>query len=194
LGCEVVIVNPGKAGKWLTNLWRISMATVCGLFERYEDASRALERLNEMGYGQDHVSVVAPENMVKDKLTGEFGTSEDTAKSGAVVGGLAGLLLGVGLIIVPGIGPILGAGALATAIGSTAVGAGLGAAAGGLRGALAEMGVPEAEATAYEEGVQKGGILVTVITESEGIQEVKDTLKAYNTVDLGVRRSIEDPE
>jgi uncharacterized membrane protein len=170
------------------------MATVCGLFERYEDATRALDRLNELGYGKDHISVVAPENMVKDKLTGDFGTSEDTAKSGAIMGGLAGLLLGVGVILVPGVGPILGAGALATAIGSTAVGAGLGAAAGGLRGALAEMGVPEAEATVYEEGVQKGGILVTVITDGERIQEVKDTFRKFNTVDLDVRKSIEDPQ
>jgi uncharacterized membrane protein len=168
------------------------MATICGLFERYEDASRALERLNELGYGRDHISVIAPEKMVKDKLTGEFGNSEDTAKSGAVIGGVAGLLLGVGMILVPGVGPILGAGALATALGSTAVGAGLGAAAGSLRGALAEMGVPEAEAVAYEEGVHKGGILVTVITEGDRIQEVKETFKTYNTVDLGVRRSTED--
>lgn len=168
------------------------MATVCGLFERYEDATRALERLNEMGYGSDHISVIAPENMVKDKLKGDFGTSEDTAKSGAVIGGLAGLLLGVGMIMIPGVGPVLGAGALATALGSTAVGAGLGAAAGGLRGSLAEMGVPDAEATVYEEGVQKGGILVTVITEGEQIQEVKNTFRTYNTVDLDVRRSIED--
>jgi uncharacterized membrane protein len=170
------------------------MATVCGLFERYEDASRALDRLNEMGYGRDHISVVAPENMVKDKLTGDFGGAEDTAKSGAVIGGLAGLLVGVGIILVPGVGPILGAGALATALGSTAVGAGVGAAAGGLRGALAEMGVPEAEANAYEKGVQNGGILVTVIAEGEHVQEVKETFKGYNAVDLGIRRSIEDPK
>lgn len=170
------------------------MATVCGLFERYEDAARALERLNDMGYGRDHISVIAPENMVKDKLTGDFGTAEDTAKSGAVVGGLAGLLVGVGMIMVPGIGPILGAGALATALGSTAVGAGLGAAAGGLRGALAEMGVPDVEATAYEKGVQKGGILVTVVTDGQNVQEIKETFKTYNTVDLGVKRSIEDPK
>jgi uncharacterized membrane protein len=168
------------------------MATVCGLFERYEDATRALDRLNELGYGKDHISVVAPANMVKDKLTGDFGTSESTAKSGAMMGGLAGLLLGVGVILIPGVGPILGAGALATALGSTAVGAGLGAAAGGLRGALAEMGVPEVEATVYEEGVQKGGILVTVITDGERIQEVKDTFRTFNTVDLGMRNSVED--
>ena len=168
------------------------MATVIGLFKRYEDAARALERLNEMGYGQDHISVIAPENMVKDKLTGDFGTSEDTAKSGALVGGLAGLLFGVGVILVPGVGPILGAGALATALGSTATGAGLGAAAGGLRGALAEMDVPDVEVTTIEQGVQNGGILVTVITEADRIQQVKDTFREFNTVDLGVRKSTED--
>jgi uncharacterized protein (TIGR02271 family) len=74
------------------------------------------------------------------------------------VGGVLGLLAGVGALAIPGIGPIIAGGALA----STLAGAGIGAAAGGLVGALVGMGVPEEEARYYDRAVREGGILVTV--------------------------------
>ena len=171
------------------------MATIAGLFERYEDADRALVQINELGYGKDDINVIAPENMIKSKLADKGDAKEDTAKTGALVGGLAGLLVGVGTILVPGVGPILTAGALATALGSTAVGAGIGAAAGGFRGSLKEMGLPDADATILEEGVKNGGILVTVIVEGEDhIRRVKEIMRSSNAVDLESRRNIMERE
>jgi hypothetical protein len=74
--------------------------------------------------------------------------------------------VGLGALAIPGIGPVLAGGALATAFrlgGGTAVaGAGIGAAAGGLVGALVGLGIPEAEAKRFEEGFQAAGVLVTV--------------------------------
>jgi hypothetical protein len=166
------------------------MATVVGLFERYEDADRALHALNEIGFGRDDISVVAPEEKVRSKLSGEHGTAEGTAQTGAVVGGLAGLLVGVGAIVAPGIGPIITIGALATVLGAGAAGAGIGAAAGGLRGALREMHVPEAEATVIENGIKQGGILITVVSGEDRVQEVKQTMRDSNAVDLEARRNL----
>src|ERR671920_1144773 len=80
------------------------------------------------------------------------------AVGGGLIGGTLGLLAGVGALVIPGIGPIVAAGTIA----STLAGAGIGAAAGGLLGALAGMGIPEEEARHFEQGVQSGGILVTV--------------------------------
>jgi hypothetical protein len=60
--------------------------------------------------------------------------------------------------VIPGLGPILAGGALA----STLAGAGIGAAAGSLIGALVGMGVPEEEARHFERGFQEGAILITV--------------------------------
>ena len=75
---------------------------------------------------------------------------------------IAGLLVGIGALAVPGIGPVLAFGPLAAAIGATAAGAGLGAAAGGIIGALVGLGIPEEDANFYAEGVKRGGVLVTV--------------------------------
>ena len=74
--------------------------------------------------------------------------------------------MGLGALAIPGIGPVVAGGALATAFGlagGTAVaGAGIGAAAGGIVGALVGMGIPEEEARYFEAGFREGGVLVTV--------------------------------
>jgi hypothetical protein len=77
---------------------------------------------------------------------------------GAAVGGIAGLLAGLGMIAIPGIGPVVAAGWLA----STAAVAAAGGVAGGLLGALAESGVSQEDAHIYAEGVRRGGTLLTV--------------------------------
>jgi uncharacterized protein (TIGR02271 family) len=61
-------------------------------------------------------------------------------------------------LAIPGVGPIIAGGALA----STLAGAGIGAAAGGLLGALMGMGIPEEDARHFDEGFRSGGTLVTV--------------------------------
>lgn len=77
------------------------------------------------------------------------------ALTGGVVGGLVGL---IGSLLVPGVGPVVVGGVLA----STLMGAGIGAATGGLIGALVGMGVPEVDARYFDAGLREGGTLVTV--------------------------------
>ncbi|MET0970804.1 MAG: hypothetical protein ABWY18_16520, partial [Tardiphaga sp.] len=76
---------------------------------------------------------------------------------GAGLGGAAGLLAGLGLLAIPGLGPVVAAGWLA----ATAVGAAAGAATGGVVGALTEAGVSKDDAPLYAEGVRRGGTLVS---------------------------------
>ena len=75
------------------------------------------------------------------------------------MGGAAGLLAGLGLLAIPGIGPVVAAGWLA----ATAAGAAAGGATGGIIGALSRS--PASAKTkphVYAEGVRRGGTLVTV--------------------------------
>jgi len=76
---------------------------------------------------------------------------------GAALGGTAGLLAGLGLLAIPGLGPVVAAGWLA----STAALAVAGGATGGLIGALTQSGVSGEDANVYAEGVRRGGTLVT---------------------------------
>jgi hypothetical protein len=85
------------------------------------------------------------------------------AGSGAALGGVLGLVAGVASLAIPGFGPVIAAGPIASAL----AGAGVGAVAGGLIGALVKLGVPEHEAHYYAEGVRRGGTLITVHARSE---------------------------
>jgi hypothetical protein len=156
------------------------MQSVVGLFENYEDAERAVAALKKAGLKDEAISLLARKETIKTDPEGRSteevsGFALKSAAGGGVVGGLAGLLVGLGSVIVPGLGPVIAGGALATLLGTTAAGAGIGAAAGGVVGTLTGMGVSQNEAQLYAEGVKRGGLLV--IAQVEGGQvETADTI------------------
>jgi uncharacterized protein (TIGR02271 family) len=136
---------------------------VVGLFNEQPPAELAIQRLKAAGFSENQIGVVMQDRDSQQQLADSTGTKvAETAATGAIGGGVAGgvlgLLAGIGALAIPGIGPIIAGGALA----STLAGAGIGAAAGGLLGALVGMGVPEEDARYFEEGLRSGGVLVTV--------------------------------
>lgn len=138
-------------------------STVVGLFEDQPSAEQAIQRLKTAGFSEQQIGVAVRDRDQQQALAESTGTqaAEGATKGavgGGVVGGVIGLLAGVGALAIPGIGPIIAGGALA----STLAGAGIGAAAGGLMGALVGMGIPEDDARHFEQGFQQGGVLVTV--------------------------------
>jgi hypothetical protein len=144
---------------------------VAGLFTEREAAVAAIDDLKAAGFDAEDVGVAMRDRSDQGDLAQETGTkaaggAATGALGGGLLGGALGLLVGLGALAIPGIGPVLAGGALATAFGlggGTAVaGAGIGAAAGGLVGALVGMGIPEADARHFEEGFNAGGVLVTV--------------------------------
>lgn len=170
------------------------MKTVVGLFEKYQDAERAVTDLTARGFGRNEISVAARDTALRNRVVGgkEDAVAESAgagAVGGAAVGGIAGLLVGIGALAIPGIGPVIAAGTLATVLGSTAAGAGIGAAAGGLIGALVGLGIPEEDAQFYAEGVKRGGVLVTVQTGDDRAQEALDIMRRSNAVDVDTQRN-----
>ena len=175
---------------------------VTALFERYADAQAAIERLEALGFPHADIAVVASRSPDAPNISapgtapvaGETeadaaagttgsGTAGTGAAVGGIIGGGAGLLAGLGMLAVPGIGPVVAAGWLV----STLTGAGLGAAAGGLVGGLTGAGMNEAEATAYAEGVRRGGTLVTVRSDEGRADQVIGALKEAGSIDLDER-------
>jgi uncharacterized protein (TIGR02271 family) len=142
---------------------RVAGETVVGLFADQPAAERGIQALKTAGFSEQQIGVAVRDKRQQQELTQDTGTqaaegAATGAVGGGVLGGVVGLLAGVGALAIPGIGPIIAGGALA----STLAGAGIGAAAGGLIGALAGMGVPEEDARHFERGFQQGRVLVTV--------------------------------
>jgi len=137
--------------------------TVVGLFYDPGQAELAIRELKREGFSDDEIGVLMQDRQKQRQLADNTGTKVSEAAAtgaigGGVAGGVIGLLAGVGALAIPGVGPIIAGGALA----STLAGAGIGAAAGGLIGALVGMGIPEEDAKYFEQGLRSGGILVTV--------------------------------
>ncbi len=166
-----------------------------GVFSHRRDAEAALHELRDAGFPMDRVSVVAREADRNDQIAGtevteNIGNKADEgaatgAVSGGVLGGLTGLLVGLGTLAIPGIGPIMLAGAAATTLATTIAGAGIGAVAGGLLGALIGLGIPEERARVYNERVGRGHYLVIIDGTDEEIARAEAILR---------RRGIEEFE
>lgn len=176
--------------------------TVSGLFDDRMQAERAIQALMNAGYTRNDISVTMRDRQDTRQLAEDTGTKAGEAAgagavTGTVLGGLGGLLVGAGLLAIPGIGPILAAGQLAAVVGSgtaiagaTAAGAGIGAAAGGLIGALVGLGIPEEQANTYAEGVRRGGVLVLVHANDESrYAHAASILRSNGAVDVDARRN-----
>lgn len=161
---------------------------VVGLFRDQTDAERGIQRLKQLGFNESQIGVALRDHSQQKELAESTGTqvaegAATGAISGGVLGGVIGLLAGVGALAIPGIGPIIAGGTLA----STLAGAGIGAAAGGLLGALVGMGIPEEDAKHFDEGFRAGGTLVTVNAGNRA-DEARNCL-SESGADLGPTRA-----
>ncbi|MDX1663938.1 MAG: hypothetical protein R3272_09100 [Candidatus Promineifilaceae bacterium] len=143
------------------------MKTALAMFLERDDARQALAGLDAAGYSAEEIGVLARQEAVEALLDEE--PAENAAESagigalgGGALGGLIGLLAGASALVLPGLGPALAGGIWATVLGTTAAGAGIGAAYGGFVGALVGFGVAEEQTHIYEEGIERGGILLLV--------------------------------
>lgn len=172
-----------------------------GLFHTRDEAEQAIHALKDANFDMDRVSIIARDadqiegyqthKTTEKTETEEVGNKADEgAKTGAItggaLGGLTGLLVGLGALAIPGIGPILLAGAEATALATTLAGGAIGAAAGGLVGALIGLGIPEEKAKIYSDRVKEGSFLVMVRGTTAEISRAESIMRNYNVDEFGV--------
>jgi hypothetical protein len=146
---------------------------VVAVFDNPGDAVSAIEDLRKNGFERKNIGLVAQD------IRSESERVLAGTRKGLAIGTLAGTLLAVSAIVIPGVGPAFVAGP----VGVLLAGASVGGLAGGLIGALKSAGVSEKEAHAYTEGVRRGGILVTVNAASEELAaRAADIMKRHSGV------------
>jgi hypothetical protein len=132
--------------------------TITRVYDDYATAKQTVQELKKAGLGDSHIGIVAsnadgwhkPGGSEVDPTHDKDRDGKDDRAEGAAAGGL-------GLIAIPGIGPVVAAGWLA----ALAAGAAGGGVAGGLIGALVESGTSKENAELYAEAVRRGGTIVT---------------------------------
>lgn len=167
------------------------MRTITGLFDTYDDSSAAVRSLKDAGISDNDISIVGNNSDGTHGRDDADGVAEGVgagAGIGAAVGGTGGLLAGLGLLAIPGVGPVVAGGwLLATAVGAVA-GAAVGGATGGIIGALTDAGVDERDAHVFAEGVRRGGTLVTVRVDESRADAAQAILHDAGQVDVTGRR------
>ena len=151
-----------------------------GIYVDPAAAQRVIERLRTEGVPPHFIGVLARDTKVEGYDGGEVATGAATgAVAGGILGGVAGLLVGAGALAIPGLGPVIAGGALATAmgvgVGTAAVGAGLGLATGGLVGALVGIGFSHEDASYLDREVRAGRTVVTVHGGHDASQAIQET-------------------
>lgn len=140
---------------------------IATIFDDMASAERAVAELTGAGIPEDSISLLyragdfAPEG--SDDPRGHSMMSVAAAVAG---GGIAGALLGVGiLVMVPGLGAVAAAGAIAGSVSSVASLSGIfGATGGAMAKMLTDHDVDGREANYYERQIKRGRVFVSVDT------------------------------
>lgn len=148
--------------------------SVVGVFYDKDGAESALRELKEKGFEKE-ISLVAKDEE-KDQMSMENQDLTEGAFTGGAIGGVAGLLAGTGALLIPGIGPIVAAGPIAATL--------TGVVTGGLAGSLVDYGIPEERREHYEEQVKQGGILITLKSAEEKVDEAAEILRNHGAEDV----------
>ena len=161
------------------------MRTLSKVYDTYGQARQVVTDLHAAGVADSKISLVANKHVAAEyEDLDEYSETAAGAGLGAAVGGAGGLLAGLGIIAIPGVGPVVAAGWLA----ATLVGALAGAAAGGVVGALVDAGVSKDDAEVYSEAIRRGGTLVTVRAEDSEASRVQAILDRHQPIDPMSRR------
>jgi len=161
--------------------------TIIALFGSLNTAQDAVHDLTAAGFSRDQISLASGAGSGTTEWEAENPAAAGAgvgAAGGALLGGTAGLLASIGVLAIPGIGPVLAAGPLVAILTGAGAGAAVGAVAGGLVGALIDLGVPEADAHRYAEGVRAGGTLLAVTTDDSRVAAATEILRRCGAVEI----------
>ena len=151
--------------------------TITRSYDDYDAAAGVVDDLEDAGISSSDISVVGKDERAKDSNAAEG------AGIGAGVGGAAGLLAGLGMLAIPGVGPVVAAGWLA----ATAAGAVAGAAACGIIGSFTDAGMDKDDANYYAETVRRGGTVVSVKAPDEHAATVETIMDGATPIDRDTR-------
>jgi hypothetical protein len=152
--------------------------TVFTLFEEFENAYEAVDRLQDEDFDSGQMNVIVLENIAKDAMEVDL-EKVKVEKTGQVgeksVTGLDELLGGQKAVDVPNIGDVYAAGSLATMLVRSA--SAPGAVEGGLEAALQDFNLTGEAAEGYRKGLEEGGLLFFIRSQDEKASDIVQLLR-----------------
>lgn len=170
--------------------------TIAAIFNDSQSAEAAARQVKEQGLRTDDISIVARQGNQENGGTtgagtpwigganatmGRGGTAtndniSDGVVTGGILGGLAGLLIGAGSMVIPGLGIIAAAGPITGLLS--------GAVTGGVVGGLVDLGIPENKSRQYETDIKAGKILFSMRTDEDKVDQIASVLRKNGAVSV----------
>lgn len=156
---------------------------VVRLFDSGTDADAAIEALKQADFDPSAIDVVDVKE-VTSVYEGEGISANDALVSGAIGGGLWGIIIGaaagVGALFIPGMGTMVADSRFGTWLAITLAGLIVGAFFGLILGFLIGHGVSEADSYLYDESVRYGTKLLQLLTNNDRAPEAARILHQVN--------------
>ncbi len=154
---------------------------VIGIVQTVRQAETLVSQLKASGFKTQDISVLFPNTEGTRDFAHEHSTKAPEgaiagASAGGILGGAVGLLAGIGVLALPGMGPLIAAGPVMAALS----GAAAGACVIGIVGALVGFGIPEVEAKLYEGKIRDGNLLIAVHTNDPEMRARADKIFKSN--------------
>lgn len=168
--------------------------TIVGVFNNFSEAEKAARQVKDRGLRTDDISIITKQSGEHNTdTTATMGTTGTTAAmgpsgeprndnvsdgivTGGILGGLAGLLIGAGSMMIPGLGIIAAAGPITGLLS--------GAVTGGVVGGLVDLGIPENKSKQYEGEVKAGRVLFSMRTDEDKVENIASILKDNGAVSV----------
>jgi hypothetical protein len=152
-------------------------ATVA-IYRRHDDAERGIKTLEHAGMKMKNLSIVGKGYHSEEQVVGYYNLGDRMkhwGKTGAFWGSLWGFLFG-GLFLIPGLGPVLAAGWIVSALVGILGGAALGGGVGLFAGALSGNGIPNDSVVRYESALKADKFLVIMHGTRDEVTRAKEIL------------------
>jgi hypothetical protein len=160
-------------------------ALVLALFTDRAPATVAARALREFGLDRGDLSVVSrtheEEGALAAQVGGSPGAEMEDSRAAARLGELGAQILAAIALVLPGVGPIVGAGPLSAELGEAA-----GHAVGGIASVLERAGFPPDRAAAWQVRVQDGAVLLGVHVRrvDVDVMNVKAALEGSGAIEV----------
>jgi len=159
---------------------------VFGIYSGRASAETAADALVSAGFSSSDICALLPGNIsgTHTETEPEPNSHEPAARrvtsARGFFTGTLDVMVGLGMLAIPGLGPMVGESTLKAGL----AGLGVDGAVGDVAKALIHMGVPELEAKRYEDRLERGAILLAMRCNSDVISYIKAILKRTGAEDV----------
>ena len=157
--------------------------SVVAVLDTHQSAEEAVKALQHAGFNMKQLSIVGKDYHSEEHVVGYYTTGDRMwywGKFGAFWGGLWGMLFGAAFFWVPGIGPVLVAGPLVSAIVGGLEGAAVAGGLGAIGAGLYSVGIPKNSVLDYERALRADKYLLVAHGTADEVAKAKEIMDALD--------------